>query len=83
MTEFTKKLQSINLKTAPQRHRDTEKNNISISCRASRVRLFGEREDRGNDLFFLCVLGASVVQLLFLGSKNSFSLWGKAGMREK
>jgi hypothetical protein len=39
------------LKAAPQRHRDTEKNNISISCRASSVHLFGECADGRNNSF--------------------------------
>jgi hypothetical protein len=48
-------------------HRDTEKNKIAISFRASRIYLFGDREDRRNDVFLLCVLSASVVQLHFPG----------------
>ncbi len=57
----------MNLKTAPQRHRDTEKNNISISYRARSIHLFGECADGRKNLFFLRVLSASVVQQLFLG----------------
>ena len=39
----------INLNTAPQRHRDTEKNNISISCHASSVYHLGECTGRSNN----------------------------------
>jgi hypothetical protein len=47
----------IKLRTAPQSHKGTEKNNTSISC-ASSAHLFGECADRRNNLFFLRVLKA-------------------------
>ncbi len=52
--------------TAAQ-HRGTEKNNISVSCHVNSVHLFGKCKDGNNNLFFLGVLSASVVQLLFPG----------------
>ena len=55
----------INLNSSPQRHRGTEKVKESMACRFDTNHPTGECMKHRKHLFFLCVLGASVVQLWF------------------
>ncbi len=56
---------SLILNSSPQRHRGTEKVKESMACRFDTNHPTGECMKHGKHLFFLCVLGASVVQLRF------------------
>jgi hypothetical protein len=63
----------INLKTSPQRHRDTEKGDESTPCGPAASHPWGDSVLPRRSLYFLCVLCASVVQLSFSGSMPGFS----------